>query len=316
MPNKYKRVIASRLIITFIAIIFQIFWIYEFIILAVSGIWVNVILRILAFLFVLYVASQKSDSSYRILWLIIILSLPIFGTIMYICWGDGRTSKPLDNKLKNAKRNIGIELHQNKEIIDDIKKMDNHVAQNFAYIENKTGFPVYRNESLEYYKCGEELYTSILDELKKAQKFIFIEYFIISEGKFWNSIIEILNQKAQEGVDVRVIYDDFGSLMRLPTGYQYLLLKNKIKCIQFNPIKLFFSGTLNNRDHRKIMVIDGKVAFSGGINLADEYINEYQRFGYWKDTAFKTTGDVVLSYTYMFTEFWNAFSKEKFLKNI
>ena len=311
MPNKYKRVIASRLIITFIAIIFQIFWIYEFIILAVSGIWVNIILRILAFLFVLYVASQKSDSSYRILWLIIILSLPIFGTIMYICWGDGRTSKPLDNKLKNAKRNIGIELHQNKEIIDDIKKIDNHVAQNFAYIENKTGFPVYRNESLEYYKCGEELYTSILDELKKAQKFIFIEYFIISEGKFWNSIIEILNQKAQEGVDVRVIYDDFGSLMRLPTGYQYLLLKNKIKCIQFNPIKLFFSGTLNNRDHRKIMVIDGKVAFSGGINLADEYINEYQRFGYWKDTAFKTTGDVVLSYTYMFTEFWNAFSKEK-----
>ena len=314
MPNKYKRVIASRLIITFIAIIFQIFWIYEFIILAVSGIWVNIIIRILAFLFVLYVASQKSDSSYRILWLIIILTLPIFGTIMYICWGDGRTSKPLDNKLKNAKKNIGIELNQNKDIINNIKKMDNHVAQNFSYIEKKTGFPVYRNESMEYYKCGEELYISILEELKKAQKFIFIEYFIISEGKFWNSILEILNQKAQEGVDVRVIYDDFGSLMRLPTGYQYLLLKNKIKCIQFNPIKLFFSGTLNNRDHRKIMIIDGKVAFSGGINLADEYINEYQRFGYWKDTAFKATGDVVLSYTYMFTEFWNAFSKEKIPK--
>lgn len=311
MHNKYKRVIASRLIITIIAMLFQAFWIYEFIVLAFDGIYISIIVRILAFLFVLYVASQRKDSSYRILWLIIILTLPVFGTIMYICWGDGRTSKPLDNKLKNARKSIQVKLKQDNEILNEIKKSDNHLAQNFAYIERKTGFPAYRNEFSEYYECGENLYKSILKELEKAEKFIFIEYFIISEGKFWNSMLEILEKKAKQGVDIRVIYDDFGSLMRLPAGYQYILSKKGIKCIQFNPIQLFFSGTLNNRDHRKILVIDGKVAFSGGINLADEYINEYERFGYWKDTAFKTTGPVVQSYTYMFTEFWNAFSKDK-----
>lgn len=311
MQNKYKRVIASRLIITFIAIMFQIFWIYEFIVLAFNGIWINIIARLLAFLFVLYVASQRNDSSYRILWLIIILTLPVFGTIMYICWGDGRTSKPLENKLKNARKSIPVTLTQNKDILNEIKKSDNHLAQNFAYIERKTGFPVYKNEFTEYYPSGEKLYESLLKELKKAEKFVFIEFFIIAEGKFWNSIMDILERKAKQGLDIRIIYDDFGSLMRLPTGYQYILAKKGIKCIQFNPIQLFFSGTLNNRDHRKILVIDGKVAFSGGINLADEYINEYERFGHWKDTGFKTTGPVVQSYTYMFTEFWNAFSKDK-----
>lgn len=312
MRNNYKRVIASRLIITFIAIIFQFFWIYTFInILAVDGIWINMILRGLAFLFVLYVASQRNESSYKILWLIIILTLPVFGTIMYICWGDKRTSKPLDNKLKNARKSINVTLNQNKNILEEIKKLDSHLAQNFTYIQRKTGFPVYKNEFTEYYSSGEKLYESILKELEKAEKFIFIEYFIIAEGKFWNSMMEIMERKAKQGVDVRVIYDDFGSLMTLPTGYPYMLSKKGIKCIQFNPIKLFISGTLNNRDHRKILVIDGKVAFSGGINIADEYINEYKRFGYWKDTGFKTTGPVVQSYTYMFTEFWNAFSKDK-----
>lgn len=312
MRNNYKRIIASRLIITFIAVLFQIFWIYEFInILAINGIWINVILRIMAFLFVLYVASQRNDSSYRILWLIIILTLPVFGVIMYICWGDRRTSKPLDNKLKDAKKLIPVTLKQDESILEEIKKSDNHLAQNFAYIERKTGFPVYKNEFTEYYYIGEKLYESILKELEKAEKFIFIEYFIISEGKFWNSMLDIMERKAKQGVDIRVIYDDFGSLMTLPAGYQFILAKKGIKCIQFNPIKLFISGTLNNRDHRKILVVDGKVAFSGGINLADEYINEYERFGHWKDSGFKTTGPIVQSYTYMFTEFWNAFSKDK-----
>ena len=312
MRYRYKRVIASRLIITFIAVIFQFFWIYQIANwLAPYSFLINLILRVLAFLFVLYVASQRNESSYKILWLIIILTLPVFGTIMYIFWGDKKTSKPLDNKLQNSRRAIFFKPIQDKKIYEEIKKDDAHLAQNFAYIERKTGFPVYKNESTEYYSSGEQYYESIIKELEKAEKFIYIEYFIIAEGKFWNSMIEIMERKAKKGVDVRVIYDDFGSLMTLPTGYQYILMKKGIKCIQFNPIKLFISGTLNNRDHRKILVIDGKVAFSGGVNLGDEYINEYKRFGHWKDNGFKTTGPIVQSYTYMFIEFWNAFSKDK-----
>lgn len=312
MRNNYKRVIASRLIITLIALCVQAIWIYNiFIFLAPHAIWIDAILRMLAFLFVLYVVSQKNEGAYKILWLIIILTLPVFGSIMYIFWGDKKTSKPLDNKIKEARKEISNAPFQNEKILEKLKIEDPHLAQNFAYIQRKTGFPVFENDSTEYFKIGEELYQSILESLKKAKKFIFVEYFIIAEGKFWNSMLEIMEEKASQGVDVRIIYDDFGSLTTLPKGYSYLLLKKEIKCIQFNPIKLFFSGTLNNRDHRKILVIDGKIAYSGGCNLADEYINEYERFGHWKDIGFKTTGPVVQSYTYMFAEFWNAFSKDK-----
>lgn len=312
MRSNYKRVIASRLVITLIAVCVQIFWIYEIVnFLAPHAIWLNMILRILAFLFVLYVANQRNEGAFKVLWLIIILTLPLFGTIMYIFWGDKKTSKPLDNKIRKARKGITNIPFQNDKIYEKLKQEDPHLAQNFAYIEKKTGFPVLENESTEYFKSGEELYKSILENLKKAKKFIFVEYFIIAEGKFWNSMLDIMEEKAKQGVDVRVIYDDFGSLTTLPGSYSLLLAKKEIKCIQFNPIKLFFSGTLNNRDHRKILVIDGKVAFSGGCNLADEYINEYERFGHWKDIGFKTTGAIVQCYAYMFAEFWNAFSKDK-----
>ena len=316
--NKYKRVIASRLIILFIAVIFQLFWIIEILSLLSSphAIGLNIALHILAFLFVLYVASQRNENSYKILWLIIILTLPVFGTIMYLLWGDKKTSKPLDVRLKKSKKTIPITLKQDNKIYEEIKKDDAHLAQNFAYIERKTGFPVYRNENTEYYPIGEKMYESILKELEKAKKFIYIESFIIAEGKFWNSMLEIMERKAKQGVNIRIIYDDFGSLTTLPRKYSYILSKKGIKCIEFNPIKLFLSGTLNCRDHRKILIIDGITAFSGGINFADEYINEYEKYGHWKDVGFKTTGKVVQSYTYMFIEFWNAFSKDKISKNI
>lgn len=312
MRNNYKRVIASRLIITFIAVCMQAFWLYEIVnIFTPHAIWLNIVLNVLAFIFVLYVANQRNEGAFKILWLIIILTMPVFGTIMYIFWGDRRTSIPLDNKLQKSKKEITNTPFQNNQIYEKLKKEDPHLAQNFAYIEKKTGFPVLENETTEYFKIGEELYKSILENLEKAEKFIFVEYFIIAEGKFWNSMLDIMERKVKEGVDVRVIYDDFGSLTTLPGDYFEVLAKKGIKCIQFNPIKLFFSGTLNNRDHRKILVIDGKIAFSGGCNLADEYINEYERFGHWKDIGFKTTGPIVQSYTYMFAEFWNAFSKDK-----
>ena len=226
MRNKYKRVIASRLIITFIAVLFQVFWLYQIANwLAPYSMLINVVLRILAFLFVLYVASQRNESSYKILWLIIILTLPVFGTIMYIFWGDKKTSKPLDSKLQESKKSIFFKPIQDKKIYEEIKKDDAHLAQNFAYIERKTGFPAYENEFTEYYSNGNKYYNNILKELEKAEKFIFIEYFIIAEGKFWNSMLDIMERKAKQGVDVRVIYDDFGSLTTLPTGYSYLLLR-------------------------------------------------------------------------------------------
>ena len=142
-------------------------------------------------------------------------------------------------------------------------------------------------------------------ELKKAEKFIFLEYFIIQEGKMFNSILEILEEKAKQGVDVRLIYDDVGCIVTLPHNYKNTLEAKGIKCRVFNPIKPFFTRRLNNRDHRKIVVIDGDVGFTGGINLADEYINEYEKHGYWKDAGIMLKGDAVWNLTVMFLSMWD-----------
>jgi cardiolipin synthase len=164
-----------------------------------------------------------------------------------------------------------------------------------------------------YYKAGEEMFPHMLEELKKAEKFILVEYFIIAGGKMWSEILQILIEKAMAGVQVRIIYDDFGCMMTLPPKYDRYLetLHPNIKCMAFNNIIPVFSVRMNNRDHRKIMVVDGKVAFTGGINLADEYIAEKQRFGYWKDTGVKVTGNAVGSFTLMFFHIWNAFRKDE-----
>nr|MCR5790518.1 cardiolipin synthase [Lachnospiraceae bacterium] len=171
-----------------------------------------------------------------------------------------------------------------------------------------TGFPVLKHGTSRYYPFGEDMFADMCEDLKKAEKYIFIEYFIIQRGKFWDTLTEILAERAAAGVDVRVIYDDLGSIATYSVADIHGLEKKGIKCIAFNPL-LFLTTQLNNRDHRKIMVIDGKVAYSGGVNLADEYINARELFGRWKDIGFRITGDGVDSYNYMFAQFWNAFSK-------
>lgn len=154
------------------------------------------------------------------------------------------------------------------------------------------------------------MYCAMLEDLTAAENFIFIEYFIIQEGKMWNTILNILEQKAKAGVEVRVMYDGMGCLSLLPHGYAKELEHKGIKCIPFNPMIPFISMVMNNRDHRKIMVIDGKAAFTGGVNLADEYINEIERFEHWKDTGIRLEGDSVWNYTCIFLSMWNAVKEE------
>ena len=149
----------------------------------------------------------------------------------------------------------------------------------------------------------------MVEELKKAKKYIFLEYFIIQEGKMWNTILDILKEKADEGVDVRVIYDDMGCIMTLPTGYDKKLREMGIKCSIFNPFVPILSSKFNTRDHRKICVIDGNVGFTGGVNLADEYINAYEKHGHWKDTAIILKGEAVFSLTAMFLSMWDYLNR-------
>ena len=172
------------------------------------------------------------------------------------------------------------------------------------------GYPVTKNNDIKYYSLGELAFKDMLKDLKKAKKFIFFEYFIVSHGVMWQSILDILVSKVKEGVDVRVMYDDAGCIGTLKNHYDKELESMGIKCIPFNKLNPISGVIMNNRDHRKILVIDGKVAYSGGINISDEYININSPHGHWKDNGIRVVGDAVWNYTVMFLTMWNAFRNE------
>lgn len=270
---------------------------------------INTVLSILALLFVLYIITKQDESTYKILWLLIILTFPLPGALLYLIFGNKRTTKPLQKKLDKIPP-LPVSYTDASPVYDVISGENKRLVQTFRWIENKTGFLPHANQSAKYYPLGDDMFPDILEELKKAERFIFIEYFIIENGLMWDSIAEILAQKAAQGVDVRVMYDDLGSISTYTKADADKLKKKGIRCVSFNPLVLI-KGTLNCRDHRKMLIIDGKVAFSGGVNLADEYINHIEKFGHWKDIGFKLTGEAVINYVRMFVQFWNAFAGEQ-----
>lgn len=273
------------------------------------------VLSVLSALFVLFLISNRGESAYKMLWLLVMFVAPLPGALMYLFYGNRRTGNVLEKRLDAVHDSIPVALNDNRQIQEQLQKEDKRIAQTFAYVSKVTGFPVLENDTARYYPVGELLFEQMLSALKGAERYVFIEYFIVQEGVMWDAMVDVMEQKVQEGVDIRVLYDDIGSIGTFSTRNRASLLKKGIKCEKFNPL-IVLSGALNNRDHRKIMVVDGGVAFSGGINLADEYINEEHPFGHWKDIGFKITGDAVRSYAYMFIEFWNACSFNKITEEL
>lgn len=273
------------------------------------------VLSVLSALFVLVLISKRDEGAYKILWLLVMFVAPLPGALMYLLYGNKRTGKSLEKRLIAVHDSIPVKLNDDSETQEQLEREDKRIAQTFAYVKGITGFPVLKNDTAQYYPVGELLFEQMLSALKKAKRYVFIEYFIVQEGVMWEAMVGVMEQKVQEGVDIRVLYDDIGSIGTFSRKNRASLLKKGIKCEKFNPM-IVLSGALNNRDHRKIMVVDGIVAFSGGINLADEYINEEHPFGHWKDIGFKITGDAIRSYAYMFIEFWNASSLNKITKEL
>lgn len=259
---------------------------------------------LLSLLMLLAIINGKSNPAYKIAWLIPILLMPVFGGLFYIVFGSNHTGRYIREKM----RQIGDEMTEplkQANMESGIEKMPLDVVNQSRYISQWAYSPPYRNTTTEYLPMGEIKFERMVEELKKAKQYIFLEYFIIQEGKMWNTILDILKEKVQEGVDVRLIYDDMGCIMTLPTGYDKKLREMGIKCSIFNPFVPILSSKFNTRDHRKICVIDGNVGFTGGINLADEYINEYEKHGHWKDTAIMLKGEAVFSLTAMFLSMWD-----------
>lgn len=259
---------------------------------------------VLSLVCIFFIVNNNSNPGYKMAWIIPILIFPIFGGIFYILFGSKYVHDKISRRFLPITEALKKYLNQNPEIIEEILDQDKLAANQSKYLNDYANCPVYKNTSTEYLNLGERKFERLLSELRNAKHFIFLEYFIIQEGIMWDTILEILKEKAADGVDVRVIYDDFGCLFLLPTGYDKKLESMGIKCCVFNPFVPSLSVRMNNRDHRKIVVIDGHTAFNGGINLADEYINSIEVHGHWKDTAIILKGDAVWSFTVMFLTMW------------
>lgn len=253
---------------------------------------------------VLWIINKRSNPTYKIAWIIPILLFPVFGVLFYIFFGLNKLSKWERRRMKTVGNKMAMALEPQQQIIAEIRQLNETAVIQSKYIQDYAFCPPYSNTFTEYLPTGEVKFERLLEELKKARHFIFLEYFIIKEGLMWESILDVLVEKASKGVDVRVIYDDVGSLLGLPYKYNKKLEKLGIKCCIFNPLVPMLSPKLNNRDHRKIAIIDGHTGFTGGINLADEYINKIRKYGHWKDTAVMIKGDAVWNLTVMFLSMW------------
>ena len=273
-------------------------------------------LQITLFIFelviVLSILNHHERPSSRLNWIILILVVPVFGVPTYVMSGRGRPTRKMHKKIQTAKADIAQAFKEayGEMEIPTPKTRGEAISR---YLSVLGRYPVFHDGEVEYYQSGEAMFPDMLEAIAKAEKFILVEYFIIAHGVMWSSIKKLLLAKAMQGVQIRIIYDDFGCMMTLPPNYERYLegLHENIKCMTFNPVVPFVAVRMNNRDHRKMLVIDGNVAFTGGINLADEYIAQKQRFGYWKDTGLKITGNAVRSFTQMFFYLWNAFRKDK-----
>lgn len=293
----------KRIVVFSILIAIQAIWIF----LIMLGVltyspFIGFLAKVISWGVVLYLINKDDEAGYKVIWIILILVMPLFGGLLYLIVGDKHPSKKLYRKFQKQLV-VSKRCTYPNTVLDKITNP--YVKSQLQYLENED-FPIYKDTKTTYYSLGDTNYLDLLESLKQAKYFIFMEYFIVADGIMFSQILEVLKQKVQEGVEVRFMYDDMGCLTLLPPKYYKQLQEYGIQCIAFNRFVPILSFVMNNRDHRKITVIDGVVGYSGGINLADEYINKKKRFGHWKDTGIKIEGEAVWNLTLMFLTTWNA----------
>ena len=266
---------------------------------------IRLIIFIVALIIFFKIVNRPEDPEFKIPWIVGMLLLPFFTSVVFIIFGNHglrkRDRRIVDGTVKAYNEYFKVSNHLKHIYEEELGQ----AVGTFKYIHNVTKLGVHTNNKVTYYKCGEEFFPAFKEGLRQAKKFIFIEFFIISDGKEWDEVLEILKQKAKEGVDIRIIYDDMGCGGTISAFTPRRLKKFGIQCFKFHPFRPILSGMYNNRDHRKIVIVDHQMAFTGGINLADEYANEIKRFGYWKDTMVKIEGSAINNLLVVFLQNFN-----------
>lgn len=305
MRKRYIKSFTGRLIITaFFALLQILAFIVSLLMLSSYAFIISIVFAAISIIVVLFIINQDKNPAYILIWSIMILAFPLFGGLMYLASRLQSSTYLFKKKSERGKNMVKPYFVQDKKITDEIANKSRTTAAHASYLANKALYPVYKNSAAEYLPSGEAKFDCLFKEISEAKKFIFLEYFIIQEGIMWDSILKLLISKVKEGVDVRIIWDGMGCMGTLPKNYDKVLCDLGIKVMIFNPFVPIATVIQNNRDHRKIAIIDGISAITGGINLADEYINVYERYGHWKDAAVLIRGDAVKSFTLMFLSTW------------
>ncbi len=306
---KLFRKLFSRVVLFSLGILIQLLWLF-FVVFKISEYYLPIAfaLNLISLVAVLYIIYRPGNPLIKMAWIVPILVFPLFGGIIFMISGGKAPKKKLARALSRSQALITPLLPateaspKNKK---EISRADRYIRGQCHYLA-EYGFPYYENTEAVYFDNGRDGWLRMLEDLKSAKRFIFLEYFIIKPGTMWDAVLEVLKQKAAEGVEIRMIYDDVGSITYVPRKYAKTLEAVGIRCMAFNPYRPVYSVVMNHRDHRKIMVIDGHIAYTGGINFADEYIGEDLRFGEWKDNALRLSGEGVRAMSLMFLHMWNA----------
>ncbi len=304
------KLIFSRLFLVGLAVILQVTLLSYFIFdLTQSYFYFQVSEAVFGFLaFIAINNSKKIHPEHKILWVILLLVIPFVGITLYILFMINTPSKKIIKKYTTYDKKI---ISKSNEYQREIKSISNKYYGQIKYIESMSSLTCCKNTKCTYFYDGMHFYESLLNDLKNATKFILMEYFIINNGKMWNGILDILKEKVKEGVEVKFLYDDLGSCRYVSGNYYKYLRKLGIKCYKFNPMIPLVSSYHNNRDHRKITIIDGKIAYTGGINISDEYINLTHPYGYWKDNAVRLEGEAANNLTILFLQLYGVASRTK-----
>ena len=309
---KLLRKLFSRIVLVSLGIAVQLAWLF-FILFYLSAYYLPIALgcSLISLAAVIYIINRPGNPQVKMAWVVPILVFPLFGGIIFFISGGKRPKRRLRRALEKSRamlepyRVSNMDLDLSVPASVPARREDLYLLGQCHYLHSQ-GFPVYRDTAADYYANCRAGWEQLLTDLETAERFIFMEYFIIKPGVMWDPVLDILTRKAAEGVDVRLIYDDVGSINYVPRDYHKRLEALGIKCIAFNPYRPVYAVVMNHRDHRKITVIDGYIAYTGGINFADEYIGEEIRFGEWKDNILRLTGEAVGSMTLLFLEMWNA----------
>ncbi len=302
--RKLFKLFTSRLFWSVLAFILQFAVIAYFVFWAsyVKGYFIVLYIFSIIMSFVVFTRPEKP--AYRTVWIFLICIFPIYGAVLYFLMANKKLGYFSRKKTEAFRRSLPREDSIPQNADEELYALSPEFRKLSLFVKNSTGMDAWLDTECTYFEYADAFFIDLLEEVRKAQRFIFIEYFIIGKGHWWSLILSELEKKVKEGVDVRVIYDDMGSISALPKHYDRELREKGLKAVAFNPVRFHFNPRLNFRDHRKIFDIDGNICYTGGLNLSDEYSNDVIRFGYWKDNAVKIKGSAVMNFTFLFLEMW------------